>query len=156
MDRIINATLDKGAAQICGDLGMVISAEGIVMTNYTLEDFCANLSIEARPKFAQIMPNLNTLRFERVRINQQGAVPLEEIGIMHDMSFVMKIATDYANGFLTNFDTQNYLKVRRLYFDFLMLKQFEIQFQQDLAFVGFTFDETFLGRPQVYSELFSK
>ena len=52
MDRIINATLDKGAAQICGDLGMVISAEGIVMTNYTLEDFCANLSIEARPKFA--------------------------------------------------------------------------------------------------------
>ena len=102
------------------------------------------------------MPNLNTLRFERVRINQQGAVPLEEIGIMHDMSFVMKIATDYANGFLTNFDTQNYLKVRRLYFDFLMLKQFEIQFQQDLAFVGFTFDETFLGRPQVYSELFSK
>lgn len=78
------------------------------------------------------------------------------MGIFQDLSYVMTIATQFAPtiGYINESAVEN--RIKRLYFDFLFVRQFEILLEDDMAFVGFTFDEHYLGRPQTYSELWSK
>lgn len=61
MRNIKNMTLNNSQAAVCGELGFVVSTNGILLSNFSLEGFCANLGIESRPKYAQLILHLNEL-----------------------------------------------------------------------------------------------
>ena len=134
------------------DLRWKFFSNNTLLADYTLFNTSVFINVESKVKQAQLYIEMNTLNFTHAKINQQGAIPITDVSLIDGASHNLQDFQNFWNNNYANWDNTNLRFNRFRYISSMQsvffFKEAEIKLHHDILFVGLTFDDLYLGRPQ--------